>query len=86
MLVSQHRKTLTIEELSDSEMLLNRESNPGLPRLVNGEVTTVMMLVMCDEADDWVAETYAEIIATRPLGMWCTAVHQWMTNLQSQKI
>ena len=23
-----------IEELSDSEMLLNRESNPGLPRLV----------------------------------------------------
>jgi hypothetical protein len=34
MLVNQHRKTLTIEELSDSEMLLNRESNPGLPRLV----------------------------------------------------
>jgi hypothetical protein len=24
-----------LEELSDSEMLLNRESNPGLPRLVN---------------------------------------------------
>jgi hypothetical protein len=25
---------LTFEELSDSEMLLNRESNPGLPRPV----------------------------------------------------
>ena len=34
MLVSQHRKTLTIEELSYHELLLNRESNPGLPRLV----------------------------------------------------
>jgi hypothetical protein len=34
MLVSQHRKTCDIEELSYHEMLLNRESNPGLPRLV----------------------------------------------------
>ena len=34
MLVSQHRKTFDIEELSYHEMLLNRESNPGLPRLV----------------------------------------------------
>ena len=25
---------MTIEKLSDSELLLNRESNPGLPRLV----------------------------------------------------
>ena len=43
-LVSQRRKTLTIEELSDSEMLLNRESNPGLPRLVNCEVTTEVVV------------------------------------------
>jgi hypothetical protein len=50
MLVSQHRKTLTIEELSDPEMLLNRESNPGLPRLVNCEVTTDGVLVICCEA------------------------------------
>jgi hypothetical protein len=34
MLVSQHRKTLMIEVLSSLGMLLNRESNPGLPRLV----------------------------------------------------
>jgi hypothetical protein len=23
-------------------------------------------------------DAYAEIIATRPLGIWCTVVHQWM--------
>ena len=69
-----------IEELSNSEMLLNRESNPGLPRLVvSNHMTTGRMLVDVDELRSEV-DAYAEIIATRPLGMWCTVVHQWMTN------
>ena len=34
MLVSQHRKTVILKNCQ-TEMLLNRESNPGLPRLVS---------------------------------------------------
>lgn len=34
MLVSQHRKTVILKNCHYHEMLLNRESNPGLPRLV----------------------------------------------------
>ena len=53
-------------------MLLNRESNPGLPRLVvSNHMTTGRMLVDVDELRSEV-DAYAEIIATRPLGMWCT--------------
>ena len=53
-------------------MLLNRESNPGLPRLVvSNHMTTDDVLVDVDEFQSEV-DAYAEIIATRPLGMWCT--------------
>jgi hypothetical protein len=30
-------------------------------------------------------DAYAEIIATRPLGIWCTAVHQWMESSADPK-
>jgi hypothetical protein len=51
-------------------MLLNRESNPGLPRLVvSNHLTTGGLLVMVPR-DVWIrSDAYAEIIATRPLGI-----------------
>ena len=53
-------------------MLLNRESNPGLPRLVvSNHMTTGRLLVDVDKFRNC-SDAYAEIIATRPLGMWCT--------------
>jgi hypothetical protein len=45
MLVSQHRKTLNLKNCQVSEMLLNRESNPGLPRLVVSNHMTTEMVV-----------------------------------------
>jgi hypothetical protein len=47
MLVSQHWKTLNLKNCQISEMLLNRESNPGLPRLVvSNHMTTGVLLVV----------------------------------------
>ena len=60
-------------------MLLNRESNPGLPRLVVSNHLTTGGLLVIVPLDVWIrSDAYAEIIATRPLGKWCTIVHQWM--------
>jgi hypothetical protein len=50
-------------------MLLNRESNPGLPRLVvSNHMTTIVLLVMGWKVEGG-GDAYAEIIATRPLGI-----------------
>jgi len=52
-------------------MLLNRESNPGLPRLVviahmtTDDVVSGMLWWL----EDFSVDAYAEIIATRPLGI-----------------
>jgi len=41
-------------------------------------MTTSAMLVV-DRQESWRSvDAYAEIIATRPLGIWCTVLHQWM--------
>jgi hypothetical protein len=81
MLVSQHRKTLTIEELS-----FLRCSSTGNRTLVSRDLSWVLIIWQLERllVELFVADSrrsvdaYAEIIATRPLGIWCTAVHQWM--------
>ena len=51
-------------------MLLNRESNPGLPRLVVSNHMTTGGLLVIVPWDLWIrSDAYAEIIATRPLGI-----------------
>jgi hypothetical protein len=41
-------------------------------------MTTDAMLVDEQAESGCSVDAYAEIIATRPLGIWCTVVHQWM--------
>jgi hypothetical protein len=52
-------------------MLLNRESNPGLPRLVviAHMTTDDVVSEMLWWIEDFSVDAYAEIIATRPLGI-----------------
>ena len=43
-------------------------------------MTTGAMLVV-DRQESWRSvDAYAEIIATRPLGILCTVVHQWIVG------
>ena len=85
MLVSQHRKTVILKNCQ-----ILRCSSTGNRTLVSRGLSIVRWQLKWLLVDgSWIQrsefDAYAEIIATRPLGMWCTVVHQWMSTCHWNK-